>query len=184
MNKKVLCLVCVLMLVLTSATAFAAASKTTHDTTTVTTEEPTITVVPVAATEKVNAVIAELDSFLQGGSKAVEFFPADVQSQITSLLPAGTDSAKFVINELVPFNAYNYADITSPVTVAFTFATQYKDNQPIVAMLGLIDENGNTIWLPLKASVVNGQVMVVFTPEALAALNGKEPFVAILSEEE
>lgn len=128
------------------------------------------------------------------GMPIIEYFDFSVGNQygelkqkIALLLPQGFDLSTLVMNELVTIEPFFYSDELGDVLATFAFPTEYREDQIVVAVIGIYDDNGNVEWIPLKAETVkdaNGRigVQIQFTQEALVKASDKPFALAILSD--
>lgn len=194
MNRKLISLVLVLALVMMASVALAAVpSKTTADlvkTGAIVSESGAVlpsdfTVSVAAESIAANTELAKILAFVTAKNEPVaNYFNDDVKAEIIKLLPAGTDLSKLVMNEFFPIDAIKYDASYGNIAVTFQCATVYKDGQNIVALLGIVnDSDASVTWMPLQAEVVNGNVVIHFTQEALLAMANGNAMIAILDAE-
>lgn len=195
MRKSFVCLSLVLILMLGAVSAYAVPSKTTADLTSVEALEATNGatigsdfVLDVSGSNPtVDQELARIAEFvMHNNSPVVDYFPADVRAQIQAKLPAGVDIEKLSLNEFVALAVENFDSAYGNMIASFSFATQYRDGQPIVAVVGLYaDGSADVEWVVLSAEVVGGLVKVYFTEDVLSRISeGTSASLAILSMDE
>lgn len=188
MGKKWISLMLTLVLLCVSVSAFAAASKTTRDLTNVL-QTINETGVPLGTMVGINGELsaqtrtelAAITAFVAGNKPAVEYFGADVQAAAASQLPAGVAASSLILSECVSLTIGDYQTSYGDITSTIGFATQFDADQPIVVLFGYTDANGNMVWQPLQAVVVNGMVRITF-PADLLEKAGSSATLAILSK--
>ncbi|NLF28220.1 MAG: hypothetical protein GX592_10010 [Clostridiales bacterium] len=194
MMKKWTVLLLVALLSVSAAAHAAVPSKTTEDMAIVA-AFASVSGVPLAAdfavvltepTEPATEQLANVAAFVAEGGSPASYF-AGKEEDIAALVPEDFDPNTLELNEFSPLTAVNYDESYGDVVVSFKFATEYLDEQVVVAMLGIpagTNPDGTAIveWYALKAEVVDGLVAVTFTQEVLVLLDGAEGMIAILSE--
>lgn len=215
--KKLVCALLVCVMFCMSAVAFAAVpSKTTQDMASVVKVETATDVAVgegfvIKITEEQEYATTELKTiaaFIQetgetgetGETEAVpviKYFTQTeaVEKQVAELLPEDFDEETLVMYEFAPLTAVNYDTEYGDVTGTMVFATKYRPEQTLLAMVGIVtgvDEEGNQIveWTALKAEAIeneedpeNGYVRIHFPKELLPKIESGEAMVAILSDE-
>ena len=118
-----------------------------------------------------------------------------IQEQIAELLPEGFDASTLMMYEFAPLTAINYDEEYGDVVATMVFATKYRPEQTLVAMVGIVkgeDEEGNQIveWTALKAEAVDneedpemGYVRIYFPQELVPEIENDNAMIAILSDE-
>lgn len=186
MNKKLISLVLVLAMLCMSSMAFAASSVSTRNASGVlgATDDSGMLVEVLEPTEEINKLVANIIAFVGGGQGTVlDFLGEDVKTAIAQILGTNFDLSKLVLNEAVPFTVANANLATGDVTVTFQFNTKYEDGAVLVAIVGIIAEDGTIEWIVVPAKAVNGAVELTFTKELLEKLDGKTLVLGILSED-
>lgn len=107
------------------------------------------------------------------------YFGNEAMMKVLGLLPADTDITSAQLDEFFEINVAGYADEYGDVDVSFACVTEYKTDDILLAMIG-VECEGMMAWIPLKASVVDGRVIVTFTQEALRMLDGEEATFVLL----
>ena len=107
MNRKLVSLLLVLMLMLTAAVSAEGItpSRTNQDMTQMKLPAdvpPDFSLDIKTATDFSNDVIEKFDSFLKSGEKVIDFFPEETIREIEEQLPAGFDTSKLQIDEVLP----------------------------------------------------------------------------------
>ncbi len=198
--KKLITLLMVLSLFMTSvAFATSVPSKTTEDTTVVEevkTEtgvavEPDFTISVAPPTEEVSTEIAKMyEQVTSEETKEngiIAYFPAEVQEAVKETLiaqgaPADIDLKKMTINEIVPVKVENYKSEYGAIDISLSTLTKYEADEKLVALIGTIHQ-GETTWFTSTATATEDGVKVVIPQEALTNVeNGHELTVAIMSE--
>ena len=206
-------LVCVMLCMSVSALA-AVPSKTTQDmasvvevetTTEVTVDEGFIIEI-IEEQEYSTTELETIAAFIQPDPDAgeesepvpvVEYFTQseEVKEQIDELLPEDFDAQTLVMYEFAPLTAINYDEEYGDVVATRVFATKYRPEQTLVAMVGIVkgeDEEGNQIveWTALKAEAVEneedpekGYVRIYFPQELVPEIENDNAMIAILSDE-
>jgi len=189
MFKKVIIVIVAAVLLLTSVPALAETpSKTTKDMTRIVNiqsedgsagkaiiyirNEPT-----EFADETLNAFLA----YKNKNKVIADFFSAEMQESILKLLPANTDLKKMIISEFASLGIGEYTASYGDITATFQFPAAFKDKKPVVAMLGYLNAQGETVWVPLKTEVKNGALVIVFPSEVLLEA-GHDVVLTVLSD--
>lgn len=175
MNKKIVALMLVLALCLTSAVAFAANSKTTNDIVS-TDDAPVVVVSPTAESIK---TLEEIAAFVNEGKPVVEFFEPEVQAEIAAALPADADVNALKVDEVFPISLSNKST-TGSVSVTLSTAATYKSDAKVVVMARV---GGR--WVTLRTRIVNGKLVVELPADLVSSLAADEDVVlTILSDAE
>lgn len=211
--KKLVCAMLVCVMLCMSAVAFAAVpSKTTQDmasvveveTSTDVAADPGFIIEIIEEQEYATTELETIAAFIQGTEESeasepvpvIEYFTQSetVAEQVTELLPEDFDASTLVMYEFAPLTAVNYEEEYGDVTATMVFATKYRPEQTLVAMVGIVkgaDENGDPIveWTALKAEAVEneadpekGCVRVYFPQELLPEIENGNAMIAILSD--
>lgn len=215
--KKLVCAMLVCVMLCMSAVAFAAVpSKTTQDmasvveveTSTDVAADPGFIIEIIEEQEYATTELETIASFIQGTEETeeteasepvpvIEYFTQSetVAEQVTELLPEDFDASTLVMYEFAPLTAVNYEEEYGDVTATMVFATKYRPEQTLVAMVGIVkgvDEDGNQIveWTALKAEAVEneddpekGYVRIYFPQELIPEIESGNAMIAILSDE-
>lgn len=192
MKKKAIAilLATICLFSLTVAASAAAPSKTTNDLSTVvgfvgngTVSTENLIVSLALEIPAVTAQIQKLQEYIDTGALPASFFGEDALEKIKVKLPEGITVEQLAVNELVTAYVKNYEEGMGDVIVSFTFATQYQDDQTLVAVIGVFDADGNVTWYVLDTKVEDGLVLITFPVDVLKILNGQAFALAILSAE-
>lgn len=100
-----------------------------------------------------------------------EFFTEEAISAAVEYLPPAVKIESLVMDEIFVMDVQNYETHYGDVEARFQFVTEYKDNTPLVAMVGIMNEDGAITWIPMQATVVEGMVSIAFTQEVLEIVN-------------
>lgn len=208
--KKFVCALVAMMMMLSMAASAAVVSKTTTDTTVVEKIETSTGVevketfeVKVAEnTEPVVQQITNLFKFVVEEEQApIAYFPPETQEQVKAVVAAKIeqlpelekveiDVEKMEINEFVTIETINYEETYGDVAINFSFLTEYKVGQVVVALVSIFtgeyDELGNPIveWIIMDAEVMEDGTLTVIFPqvEMTKVQEAENVALAILSE--
>lgn len=181
MNRKMIAMVLVMMLCLTSAVAFAAPSKTTSNV--VSTKPTTETKATIVVVEPTAASEAELDSiasFVNDGKPVVEYFGEDIAQEIATALPNVTDMSTMKLDEFFPIT-YVGTGTPGSATITLNTAATYKETDNVAVLGGIVTSNG-TEWKLMPSSIVEGKIQVTLDAAFTALLKTNEAFLAVLSD--
>ena len=165
--------------------------------------------VPVAS-EKQQEILNQITEIVQS-QPVVEYFAPEVVENVQQLLPEETDVSTLQLDEFLQLYVEGYvptSDVSAGQTVqnelkvAFEFATTYRDEDQLVAMIGILpsetkeltaalkavgveelgsmDENG-VFWLAVKVEVIDGKVIVHLPEGVLELAMDFETVFALLS---
>ena len=188
MRKKwVSLLVCLVLLGATAAAQAAAPSKTTQDLVQVVkvamadgSEQDALIYLLDQYSDIVVTQLQEIGALVSTGTPAISFYPEEVSAQIAALLPPGIDPAGLMMNDMISVGVGLYEVADGDVTVTFTFATEYRPGQTVVAVLSYQDATGAVAWWAIKAEVADGNIRVTL-PAELMLLIGHAVDIAILA---
>lgn len=111
----------------------------------------------------------------------VELFTEETVAAVVEKLPETVQASNLVMDEIFVMNVENYETAYGDVETRFQFVTDYEEDTVLVAMIGVIGEDGNIIWIPMDALVVEGMVNIVFTQEILELVqSGNENVIMAL----
>lgn len=178
----------VALVVLTGITPALAAtpSKTTEDLTRVTKVETekksgdALIWVEREASDKAQAQMDDIKSFVEKKNKPADYFPEETKTQITALTPKGTDLTTMKLNELVPLGIGNYKVEFGKVYCTLRFPTEFPTDKTVIGVVGYPGSDGKMIWLALETSVDQGDLRLVFPIELMEKI-GHEAVLAVLS---
>ena len=155
---------------------------------------------PAVSTMQQEILTQIADVVVNQNKPVVEYFAPEVVENVQQLLPPETDTATLQMDEFFQLHVEGYVPpaaaeegeevVRSNVQVAFQFTTEYKAEDKLVGMIGILpsdtkaisetlkrvgleelgstDENG-VFWLAIKAEVING-VVVIHLPEGVLEL--------------
>ena len=181
--KKVLCLVLVLVLCMSTALAAAVPSITVQDITTPVVEAvgengQTLTII-IREDAASNAQLLSL----RGSSAKDDYFGDIIKEDGTTVkLSELLDTAD--INEFATIIVQNYAPAMGDVTVRILYrTTQYATTDKVFVLIGLLD-GGALTWYAFDAQVIDnqGRIQVVLPAFIMEKLNGASGFIAIASQ--
>lgn len=178
MSKKIVALLLVLTLCLTSMVALAAPSKTSRNTTTVKTEEPETVVETAAPTAETRAELEEIATFVNEGNTIVAYFAEEVQQEIAAALPEGTDAATLKMDEFIPLAVTGTASGSASVTVST--AASYSKDDVVVTMISYM-VNGVKVWKTVPCTIVDGKLVVELDADLVAQIAGGSAALMIIS---
>jgi len=126
------------------------------------------------------------------GEEAVEELKT-VMSE--ALLETEITVGDMVIDEIAPLKIDGYEKDMGEIHVAIETVAEYKETDVLVAMIGgvpedaVVEENDREAellieWIPLNAAVEEGNVVVVFTAEAMQQIDGKENIIVLMRANE
>ena len=123
--------------------------------------------------------IIMLDSIGIGSS---EYFgdEAEEMAIANNMVPAGVDMISFKLAEFEHFDKIDYIVGKGDVEAVLTFITAYSEDTNLLVFVGYQTEDGMK-WIPQAAEVVDGEIKVLLTGEALTEINGKEMVMAVLA---
>jgi len=135
-------------------------------------------------------VLEAIEDFLKG-DKVINFFDEDTKASIAALLPPGFDLKKLNLYEFTSLKEHIDTIPSRGAEVQFGFPTSFKKGKAVVAVIGVLLDDGTIKWMPLETKVMavikNGKLTyklrVKFTKEALQFMKGNpEIMLAILGE--
>ena len=210
--KKTLCLVVSILLVCMFSTALAAVpSKTTGDLTDFigAVDDSGASLADTGFAIKTGAAVANVESnttttqtakkatirtqadqllkdiadyMKQKQASPIQYFGDEVLAKATTLVPTGTNLQAMTLNEFFPASIQGYNNTYGNVTASFTFATEYKPGQQVLAIVG-VPAADHMVWYPMQAECgTDGVVAIHFTGELLQEAQLNEAVIAILSE--
>ena len=130
----------------------------------------------------VTAELQQLISFTRNNAPAA-YFPADIQSVIASLLPAGVTLDSLQLNELSALSVTGFGGTSDFVMVPFSFDTVYSAFQRLFPVVGLYDAQGNVTWtMAESAELEDGLVNITFSNQLLFRMqNAADVALALLN---
>ena len=198
MKKSVLCILLVLAMI--AGFAFAETpvkSVTVTDIVSpsgVTFAENFTVYLPPIEPETVEAVVFEEIAAVVEAAEVpvVEYFPAETVAAIVEKLPENVVAEDLQLDEFFPLKEMGYEEHYGAVEVEFEFATQYKDDDVVIALVGILggelnleneesfrDERG-IVWTPMDTAINQGKVRVTFTEEVLKGVQQGTAMMALL----
>ena len=155
--KKLTALLLALLLVVTSAVAFAAVpSKVTTDLVAIT--DPTGIFEVGEESPIVTAQLADIGAVVEEGKTPAEAFGDDTQAALAEL---GMDGAE--MNEFIPLKLNGLENFEGDeITITIAFATPYTQDQKVAGVFTMFDEN-NEKEEAVVPGVVNEDGSVSFT---------------------
>ena len=192
MNKRILSMMLVLMIAFASfsfACAEAVPSVTVETVVTVAAAtSSTGAVLPetfkveiVPQSETAVKVIAEITEAVKSAPVA-SYFGEEVMTAVAAKLPAAVETTALKLNELTTVTVAEYDASYEDVVVTLALTAEYADDDAIVVLVGIVVD-GVLTWIPMDATIVDGQVNVTFTQEVLIAAGDSEMLFALLRAE-
>ena len=188
MNKKLISLLLALVMLSTSVIALATTpSKTTKDLVkvekTVASDGSSIDAliwVKETPSDTAIAQFAEISTFTAQNQAVIDYYPEDTKTAIYHLLPTNTDPTTLIMSEFVDLGIGDYQTNFGDVTSTFSFATEFKPGQTVIAMVGYADLEGSIVWQALPVTAVDGMLQITF-PSDLMIKMGHDAILSILS---
>lgn len=192
MNKRILSMMLVLMIALATfsfACAEAVPSVTVETVVTVAGATSssgvvlpeTFKVEIAPQSEAAAKVIAEITEVVKAAPVAT-YFGEEVMTAVAEKLPATVETAALKLNELTTVTVAEYDASYEDVVVTLALTAEYADDDTIVVLVGIVVD-GVLTWVPMDATIVDGQVNVTFTQEVLTAAGSNEMLFALLRAE-
>lgn len=192
MNKRILSMMLVLMIAFASfsfACAEAVPSVTVEAVVTVAAATSSAGVVlpetfkveVIPQSETAVKVIAEITEAVKAAPVA-SYFGEEVMTAAAAKLPVAIDTAALKLNELTTVTVAEYDASYEDVVVVMALTAEYADDDNVVVLVGIVVD-GVLTWIPMDATIVDGQVNVTFTQEVLTAAEGNEMLFALLRAE-
>jgi len=184
MKRKLIVVLAALLILCIPITALAMTeSKTTGDVTTTTADDPEFVLKPIQETDAFKALFESVFQFVnENNGSPINFFDDALKSEISSKYPDGTDVTNLQLNEFVAIKGYNYSESVGDQTVSFSFASEYTEDQTLVAALAIFNPDGTVSeWIVLDAQVVNGKVVITFPQDVLEKLSTNSGALAIFN---
>lgn len=186
--KKLLCLVLALLCVATAAMASAVPSKSTADMVSVQVQGANVpasfTIAPVVDAARTQACQAEIAKLAASASVEAYFGQVtDASGNVVSLSALlGTDNLS--VNEFMPVDVPEYDASYGDVDVVFQFSTPYEAGEEVLALIGIQGAQDEVDWTALEGvgTGTDGGVEINFTSDVLAAMQGADCLMAIVSK--
>ncbi|HPJ01283.1 MAG TPA: hypothetical protein PKU80_00385 [Candidatus Limiplasma sp.] len=135
-------------------------------------------------TRDARAAFEAIAAYVGKGQAVIGYFDTDVTGLVLrgKLAPGylGVDFSRLILSEYVSLSIHNTLETDIDITSTFGFASEYRDGQPVMAMFGYREKNGDIVWTALNTITVNGQVKVDI-PSELLRRAGSEAILGILS---
>jgi len=132
-----------------------------------------------------------------------KFFKEEVIESAKVLLPEETVVENLTMDEFFVLEEEGYVSEYGDIEATFAFPTEYKDEDVLIAMIGILpteeeiaaaqaaaeeageefDETSLIVWVPVATEVVEGKVKVCLTEDLLTMLGEHEAVMALLREE-
>jgi len=113
----------------------------------------------------------------------MSFFDTQVNYQTHLLFPEEVKNDELIAYEIACVRVVNYREPYGDVAARFTFITPYEEEQPMASLLGLVDEEGNFVWLPLHTQLEKGEthVEITFSATILPTMMEETGLLLVLS---
>lgn len=130
--------------------------------------------------EAAEKVIEEIAEAVQT-QPVTAYFGETAMAAIAEKLPAEVNVSALKLHELTAVKVEAYDSSYGDIVLTLTPSIEYAENAVIVVLVGMwID--GELVWTPMDAVIIDGQISVVFTQDVLADGNSELLF-ALLSTE-
>lgn len=190
MNKRIFSLVLVLVLALASLTvAFAESSATLAVVATPVVKSMVsstgvvlpadFTVTPVEETLATQALTEEIAAAITAGTLE-DIFGEEAVALINQAVLGLTNVSDLKVEEVFPLTVANYSAAYGDVAITLELPTEYADDAIVVVLVGYTDDNGELVWTVAEVEIVDGDLVVTLTVEALTAAANGDLTVAIL----
>lgn len=130
--------------------------------------------------EAATAVIEEIAQVVQTQPVA-SYFGETAIAAVAEKLPAEVSVDSLKLNELTAVKVEAYDSSFGDIVLTLTPAVEYAENAVIVVLVGMWVD-GELVWAPMDAVVIDGQISVTFTQDVLAD-GSSELLFALLSAE-
>lgn len=190
MNKRILSMMLVLMLAFAGFACAEAVPSVTVETVVTVAGATSSTGVVLPETFKVEVVpqsetavkvIAEITEAVKAAPVA-SYFGEEVMTAVAAKLPVAVETTALKLNELTTVTVAGYDATYEDVVVTLALTADYADDDTIVVLVGIVVD-GVLTWVPMDATIVDGQVNVTFTQEVLTAAGSNEMLFALLRAE-
>ena len=192
MNKRIFSMMLVLMVAIASfsfACAEAVPSVTIETVVNVSTAvsstgvvlPETFKVEVVPQSETVVKVVEEIAEVVKAAPVAT-YFGEEVMAAVAEKLPVEVETSALKLNELTTLKVAEYDAAYEDVVVTLALTAEYAEDDAIVVLVGIVVD-GVLTWVPMDATIVDGQVNVTFTQEILTAAGEGEMLFALLRAE-
>lgn len=143
-------------------------------------------------------VFDEIVAFVQEqAAPVVEYFPVETIAAVVEKLPETVVAENLTLDEFFPLREVGYEEHYGEVEAVFEFAVSYKDDDVVIALVGVpadgeevilekggfIDEKG-ILWIPMDTRIEGGKICVKFTDEAMAGVKAGKAMLALLRADE
>lgn len=125
-------------------------------------------------------IFEELKESAKAGQTAAEYFGEEVMAAAKAVVAENVSLDNLQVDEFFPLEQAGYKAEYGAVKATFQFATEYAEGTVLVAMIGIVGENGEITWIPLNAEVVEGKVQIDFTEEAMQQIAENKAVIALL----
>lgn len=206
MKKSALCILLVLAMLSGIAAmtegsmtnAEAARSVTVVDivspTTGETVQETVVVYLPPLEPETVEQkVFEEIKAFVEvEAAPVIRYFPEETIAAIVEKLPETVVVENMQMDEFFPLKEMGYEESIGDIEVEFQFVTEYKDEDVVIALVGVpvevVNEDGvaeqQIKWVPVETRIVEGKVKILFTVDVLKEIQQGSAMLALLREGE
>ena len=132
------------------------------------------------------AVTEELEQLIEftKDNAPAEYFPDDIQSEITTLLPDDVALDSLELNEMSALDVSGFSGDSEYVMIPFSFDTVYSVLQRLFPVVGLYDAQGKVTWELAESAEVreDGLVNITFSSQLLFSMqNAFDVALALLN---
>lgn len=124
-----------------------------------------------------------------------EYFGEEAVTAAVEFLPEEVDLETMQLDEFVPLQQSGYIEEYGEIKAVFEFATEYKEDDVLLAVIGILPEGytgtmedataeGKILWIPVMTEVIEGKVQITLTQEVMVQIGQNASVMALLRAEE
>jgi len=138
-------------------------------------------------------VFEEIKTFVEvEAAPVIQYFPEETVAAIVEKLPETVVVENMQMDEFFPLKEVGYDEAIGDVEVEFQFVTEYKDEDVVIALVGVpvevVNEDGEIEiqikWTPVETRIVEGKVKIIFPVDVLKEVQQGNAMLALLREGE
>lgn len=133
--------------------------------------------------------------FTEPAVSVKEYFGEEAVAVAAEYLPEGVDLETMQLDEFVPLQQSGYVDEYGEIKAVFEFATEYEEDDVLLAVVGILPEGfagtmedaaaeGKIQWIPVLTEVIEGKVQITLSQEIMVQIGEQASVLALLRAEE
>lgn len=128
-----------------------------------------------------NEVMTQVLEQAQQVEKIADLFNEEALQSAAEFLPKDTGTETLMLAEMYSLTLDNYDPDYGDIDVCVEFSVKYEDHAVLLGMIGyMVEGTDEIIWMPVRATVMEGNIMLSLPQEVLEQISGNPTATFVL----